>query len=251
MTVLLLGGTSEARALAEMLLDREVPFVSSLAGRVAEPRLPVGSVRIGGFGGVEGMRGYLREASITAVVDATHPFAEQITRNAFLAARAERVPYVRLERPGWAEEPGADRWHWVADHDAAARLAAELGSRPMLTIGRRHLGHFVEPLRDHAVLARVVDQPADPVPPTWRILASRGPYTLGGERAIMAEHRADVVVTKDSGGSYTRPKLDVAAERGIPIVVVRRAPAPWIEADNVPVFSDPAQVLTHCGSAGA
>ncbi|WP_293787358.1 cobalt-precorrin-6A reductase [uncultured Aeromicrobium sp.] len=245
MTVLVLGGTSEARAVAQLLYQRGEPFVSSLAGRVAEPRLPVGPVRIGGFGGVEGLRAFLRSKNVTAVVDATHPFAEQITRHAFRAAQCEGVPYLRLERPGWSESAGAERWHWVEDHDGAARRAAHLGARPMLTIGRRHLGHFVKPLREHAVLARVVDRPEIEIPPTWRVLTSRGPYSIDGERAIMAEHGADVVVTKDSGGSYTRPKLDVADELGIAVVIVRRTPPPWTESDAVAILSDPSAVLDH------
>lgn len=245
MTVLVLGGTSEARAVAQLLHQRGESFVSSLAGRVADPRLPVGPVRVGGFGGVEGLRAFLRSKKITAVVDATHPFAEQITRHAFWAAQCEAVRYLRLERPGWSESAGAERWHWVEDHTAAARLAAHLGARPMLTIGRRHLDHFVEPLREHAVLARVVDRPETTIPPSWRVLASRGPYSVDGERAIMAEHGADVVVTKDSGGSYTRPKLDVADELGIAVVVVRRTPPPWTDSDAVAILADPTAVLEH------
>lgn len=242
MTVLVLGGTSEARQAAQLLNERGVPFVSSLAGRVAEPRLPVGSVRIGGFGGVDGLRAYLRSESVVAVLDATHPFAEQITRNGYAAAAAEQARYIRLERPGWAEAPGADRWRWVADHDEAAAVTAELSRRPMLTIGRRQLGHFTVPLAEHAALVRVVDSPEDPVPPRWRVVTSRGPYTLEGEQELMTEHGVDAVVTKDSGGSYTWPKMQVAADRGIPVVIVRRAPPPW-EPSTVAVVTTPETAI--------
>ncbi|MEY9213976.1 cobalt-precorrin-6A reductase [Thermobifida halotolerans] len=243
MTVLVLGGTAEARALARALVDAGTPVLSSLAGRVSRPRLPVGEVRIGGFGGVDGLVRFLRDNGIARVVDATHPFAARISANAAEACARTGVPLLRLVRPGWEHGPGADRWTWVDGHDRAAARAAELGRRVFLTTGRQSLHRFVGPLAGHTVLARVVEDVDVELPPTWTLLRDRGPYTLGGERALMAGHAVDALVTKDSGGAHTRAKLDAADELGIAVVVVRRPRY----ADGVPTVEDVPTALERLG----
>jgi precorrin-6A/cobalt-precorrin-6A reductase len=220
--VLILGGTAEARELAGRLHDAGVAVTSSLAGRVANPRLPAGAVRIGGFGGPEALASWLAEHGVLAVVDATHPFAERISASAARATALSGVPLLRLERPGWGERPG-DRWHWVDDLDEAASAIPALGARVLLTTGRQGLRAFVS-VRDAWFLIRCVDRPDSPLPPRHELLLDRGPFTLEGEQALMRRHDIDLLVAKDSGGTHTVAKLDAARERGVPVIVVRRPP---------------------------
>ncbi|MFJ7249278.1 cobalt-precorrin-6A reductase [Kitasatospora sp. NPDC098652] len=223
--VLVLGGTTEGRALAAALDGRPgLRVTSSLAGRVARPRLPVGEVRIGGFGGPDGLADWLRTEAVDAVVDATHPFAAGMSHNAALAAAATGVPLLVLRRPGFAPVPG-DRWHLVPSLTAAAELLPGLGRRVFLSSGRQGIAAFAH-LDGLHFLARSVDPPEPPLPPSLQVLLDRGPFTLDGERALLREHRIDVVVTKDSGGTATAPKLTAARELGLPVVVVERPPVP-------------------------
>lgn len=244
---LVLGGTSDGRELAAALHVRGAPVVSSLAGRVARPRLPEGEVRIGGFGGPEAMARWLAENAIGAVVDATHPFAERISRSAAIACAEAGVPLLRLERPGWSERPG-DRWHWVGGLDEAAELVPRLGGRVLLTSGRQGLAAFRD-VAEAWFLVRCVDPPDPPLPPRCEVLLDRGPYTLEGERALMDAHGIDVLVTKDSGGAHTQPKLDAAREREMPVVVVRRPPRP--DVPTVPTAEDAVAWLAGLGEGGS
>jgi precorrin-6A/cobalt-precorrin-6A reductase len=222
--LLILGGTAEARELAETLHRRGVPVVSSLAGRVAAPRLPPGEVRVGGFGGPEGLERWLAEHHVTAVVDATHPFAARMSASAVVACGRARVPLLRLERPGWRERPG-DRWHWVDDVDAAAGAVERLGRRALLALGRQEVAAFAG-IDSTWFLIRSVGRPAPPLPPRHELLLDRGPFTVSGELGVLDEHGIDVVVTRDSGGEQTAAKLEAARERGLSVIVVRRPPPP-------------------------
>lgn len=225
MRILLLGGTGEARELAHVLAgERGLEIVSSLAGRVADPVRPGGVVRVGGFGGVEGLRNWLTDNAIELVVDATHPFAATMTAHAARASADLGVPMVRLDRPGWTAGPG-DRWSRVPDLAEAARAAAATGDRILLTIGRQGIGAFAGYPRPW-YLIRAIDPPEAALPPRHEILLARGPFTVESERALLAEHRIEVLVTKDSGGTATAAKLVAAREAGVPVVMVDRPPAP-------------------------
>ncbi len=222
--VLVLGGTAEARRLATELVAGEVPVTSSLAGRVKRPRLPPGEVRIGGFGGPEGLARWLREDGTGVVIDATHPFAEGIAATAAQGCELAGTPLLRLARPGWSDCPG-DRWTWVEDLPAAAAAIPRLGSRVLLTTGRQGLPAFAG-VEDAWFLVRCVDPPEPPLPPHHQLLLDRGPYTLEGELALIEANRIDLVATKDSGGELTAAKLEAARLRQLPVLVVRRPPRP-------------------------
>jgi precorrin-6A/cobalt-precorrin-6A reductase len=222
--VVVLGGTGEARELAARLVERAgLRVVSTLAGRVREPRLPAGEVRVGGFGGPERMAEWLRAEQAAAIVDATHPFAERISAAAALAAQRAGVPLLLLRRPGWTAGDGDD-WRWVASLDEAAALLPGLGEQVFLTTGRQGLAAFAG--SDRWFLVRCVDPPEPPLPARLRLLLSRGPYDLAGELALLREHHIDVLVTKDSGGGQTVAKLTAARMLGLPVVVVRRPEPP-------------------------
>ncbi|MFG2719796.1 cobalt-precorrin-6A reductase [Streptomyces sp. NPDC048416] len=227
MHILILGGTGEARRLAELLHGAGAAgprVTSSLAGRVAEPRLPPGEVRVGGFGGADGLAQWLRTHRVDALIDATHPFARTISFNAAAAAARAHVPLLALRRPGWVPVEG-DRWHTAGSLDEAAALLPGLGHRVFLTTGRMGLAAFAG-LDALWFLMRSVDAPEPPFPAHMDVLLDRGPFTLAGEREVLRAHRIDVLVTKDSGGAATAPKLAAAREAGIPVVVVRRPPVP-------------------------
>ena len=241
MTVLLLGGTGEARALAAALVDERIPVVTSLAGRVSNPRLPVGEVRIGGFGGADGLRDWLRRTTSTAVVDATHPFSARITANAAEACRAAGLPLLRLQRPGWARPVQRSGTGWTTT-SGPPPLPPRSASARCSPSGRQPLAAFVGPLAAAGRAGADGRRPSMPLPSSWRLLLDRGPYNFDDELALMREHGADVLVTKDSGGSHTWPKMAAAMSLDIPVVVVRRPAAPA----DVETVADVDAALAWC-----
>lgn len=234
--VLILGGTGEGRRLAGHLTELGVPVVSSLAGRVREPKLPEGEVRIGGFGGPEGLAEYLEEQRIGVLVDATHPFATRMTGNAVSAASATNTELLVLRRQEWVPGPGDD-WHEVDSLAEAAEKVGGLGHRVLLTTGRRGVRHFAS-ARHNWFLVRTVDEPDRPLPPNMTTLLARGPFDAAAEAELIRRHAIDVIVSKNSGGGMTEGKLTAARELGVPVVLVRQPALP-----DLPVVHTVADAL--------
>jgi precorrin-6A/cobalt-precorrin-6A reductase len=219
--VLVLGGTTEGRELAAACATVPgITTVSSLAGRTSDPLLPHGELRIGGFGGASGLAEYLRAERIGAVVDATHPFAATMTGHAVVAAESAGVPLLLLRRPEWTPRPGDD-WRRVPSIAAAAAALPE--ARVFLTTGRQEIAAFAG-LDRCWFLARSVEPPQPPMPRRIEVLLDRGPFTEDGEKALLSEHRIDVLVTKNSGGADA--KLAAARALGVPVLMIDRPPAP-------------------------
>lgn len=224
--ILILGGTAEAADLARQLSrdNSGAAVVTSLAGRLKErPALP-GTVRIGGFGGAEGLAAFLRREGITRVIDATHPFAARISAEAAEACRRLGLPLQRLRRPAWRRRPG-DRWHWADDLAMAGRMAPGLGRRIFLTVGTQELRAFFH-RGGPFYLVRLIEAPARPLPlPSHAVMLGRGPFDIEQELALLRSFAIDLVVTKASGGAATEAKIAAARRLRIPVLMVRRPPA--------------------------
>lgn len=221
MRILILGGTHEAFQLAERLAATGgVDFISSLAGRTREPRRPKGEVRTGGFGGADGLARYLRDESVTHVINATHPFAAQISANAVAAAEATGVPLLRLLRPAWTARRD-DRWVAARHAAEAAELCRREGGRIFLTLGSGELDAFSE-IRNAHFLVRMVDAPQQVPLSDYRVITARGPFSLQDELRLLAEHHIGLVVAKNSGGEATYAKIEAARRMGLPVVMIER-----------------------------
>jgi precorrin-6A/cobalt-precorrin-6A reductase len=247
MRVLVLGGTFEASKLAELLAEQSgILSMLSFAGRTTALRAPKIPYRIGGFGGADGLQAYLEAERIDVLVDATHPFAEHISRHAAIAAAGANIPLIVLSRPAWVRQPGD---HWIDAIDMAAAAAA-LGREPkrvFLTIGRLQLDAFAA-APQHFYLIRTIERLTFPARlPRHRAILGRGPFAVEAEDKLLREESIDVVVSKNSGGEAAFAKVRAARHLGLPVVMVarpRQAPGP--------VLHDPAEVmaflLRHCAT---
>ncbi|SDW53722.1 precorrin-6A reductase [Roseicitreum antarcticum] len=223
--LLILGGTTGATALCARLAELQIPGTISFAGRVQRPvRQPLPR-RVGGFGGVDGLATYLRDHRITHMVDATHPFAAQMSRHAVAACAQAGVPLIALTRPAWMPAPG-DQWTRVPDIAGAVAALARPPARVMLAVGRMHLAEFA-PNPQHDYLLRLVDPPEVPPPfPRHHIIVDRGPFTIAGDRALMQAHGIEMVVSKNAGGAGAVAKITAARELGLPVIMIDRPALP-------------------------
>lgn len=221
----MLGGTTEASHLARRLADAGADAIFSYAGRTAAPLAQPLTQRVGGFGGVRGLTDYLRDQQITHLIDATHPFAAQISQNAIAAARIAGIPLLVVQRPPWRAGPG-DRWQQVADLTAAAAALPVLPARVFLAIGRQHLSAFAG--LPHRWLLRLVDDPTDADLPLTgaSVLIARGPFDADADEALLRDHAITHLVAKNSGGAGGEAKLIAARRLGLPVVLIQRPALP-------------------------
>jgi precorrin-6A/cobalt-precorrin-6A reductase len=220
--ILLLGGVTEALAIARQLGPQHV---YSLAGIGRVPQDLTCQVRVGGFGGAEGLAQYLREAGITLLIDATHPYAAQISRNAAIASRRAGIPCWALRRPAWQAQPGDD-WREVDDWAGLIEALAPF-RRPLFTLGREPLQHLAEIPPDQFWTLRALE--ACPGNERCEVIGARGPFRIEDERVLFARRKIDVLISKNSGSVATEPKLDVARELGVPVLILRRPELPVVD----------------------
>ncbi|QXI37967.1 cobalt-precorrin-6A reductase [Pseudomonas xantholysinigenes] len=238
--ILLLGGVTEALAIARQLGPQHV---YSLAGIGRVPQDLACQVRVGGYGGAEGMAEYLRQAGVSLLIDATHPYAAQISRNAALAACSAGIPCWALRRPAWRAQPGDD-WREVEDWGGLIEALAPF-ERPLFTLGREPLQHLDEIPPHQFWTLRALE--ACPGNERCEVIGARGPFLIDDERALFERRRVDVLVSKNSGSTATEPKLEVARERGVPVLVLKRPVLPEVGR----AFQDAGALLEALGLSKA
>jgi len=248
MRALILGGTGDANRLADALVRETIDAIYSYAGRT---QIPLGHslpTRIGGFGGAVGLADHIRKERITHVIDATHPFAAEMSRHAVEACAATDVPLVALERAPWTRVTGDD-WIEVADIDAAVAALPEQRARVFLAIGRQHIAPFAA-RPQHAYTLRFVDAPEGALPlRDAEVIVSRGPFTLEGDRELMRSRGIDRLVARNSGGLGARAKIDAARELGLPVIMIARPALP--ERARVESVEEVLAWLSHDARLGA
>jgi precorrin-6A/cobalt-precorrin-6A reductase len=224
--VLILGGTTEASALTRQVAgDARLVPILSLAGRTTNPRAQPIAMRTGGFGGIDGLVRYLRDETIEAVIDATHPYADQMSAHAVAACRETGVPLASLGRPEWQPQAG-DRWQVVPSFDAAARALGATPRRVFLSLGRQEL-HVFTAAPQHHYFARLIERPeCEDLPPDLRLIQARGPFDREAELRLLTDERIDVMVSKNSGGGATYAKIEAARALGLPVIMIARPQKP-------------------------
>jgi len=227
MRILILGGTTEASQLAQQATEIPgIELITSLAGRTSQPATQATATRIGGFGGSRGLAQYIKDNGIDALIDATHPFAEQISFNAATAAQLCSIPHLMLVRPQWEAREG-DHWIEVETLEEAAAKLPGLAVRVFLTIGRQELSTFRD-LKDIWFLMRMIDPPTPPIPP-GELLLERGPFSLDHEKKLLLNYNLESIVSKNSGGDATYAKIEAARLLSLPVVMVKRPQTPECE----------------------
>ncbi|MEM8572325.1 MAG: cobalt-precorrin-6A reductase [Pseudomonadota bacterium] len=244
--LLILAGTTEATALARAVAERDMAGCVSFAGRVERPLRQPLPQRMGGFGGAGGLADYLKAEAITHVIDATHPFAAQMSRNAVVACDAAGVPLIALTRLAWMPEPG-DRWTRVPDIAGAVAALDRPRMCVMLAVGRMHLSDFASNPQ-HFYLLRLVDPPKGELPfPDTQVIVDRGPFDTEADRTLMEENGIEIIVSKNSGGTGAYAKIAAARALALPVVMIDRPDLPARrEAHDIDsVF----EWIAHCGTA--
>jgi precorrin-6A/cobalt-precorrin-6A reductase len=248
MRALILGGTGDANRVADAVLRERIDAIYSYAGRTQIPLGHALPTRIGGFGGAAGLADFIRVERITHVIDATHPFAAEMSRHAVDACEATGTPLVALERAPWVRGEG-DNWTEVADIDHAVGALPDQHARVFLAIGRQHIAPFAAKPQ-HAYTLRFVDPPDDALPlPDAEIIVSRGPFTRDGDRELMQSRGIQWLVARNSGGTGARAKIDAARELGLPVIMIARPALP--ERPRVDSVEDVLAWLGHDARLGA
>ncbi|WP_028135560.1 cobalt-precorrin-6A reductase [Bradyrhizobium japonicum] len=247
MRALILGGTADASLLAAEIARAGLDAVYSYGGRTRAPADQPLPTRIGGFGGVSGLAGYLRCQGITHVIDATHPFAAEMSRHAVEACAQTCTPLIALERAPWTRASG-DKWTEVADVTAAVAALPEAPANVFLAIGRQHIAPFATKPQ-HSYTLRFVDPPEAPLPFTADVIVSRGPFTLDCELDMLRKRGTAWIVARNSGGDGARAKIDAARTLGLPVIMISRPALP--ERRRVESVTAVMQWLGHSTRLGA
>ncbi|MFT4117648.1 cobalt-precorrin-6A reductase [Bradyrhizobium sp.] len=244
---LILGGTADASQLAAEIARAGLDAIYSYGGRTRAPADQPLPTRIGGFGGADGLAGYIRREAITHVIDATHPFAAEMSRNAIEACASTATPLIALERAPWTKAPG-DRWIEIADIEAAVAALPEAPANVFLAIGRQHIAPFAGKPQ-HVYTLRFVDPPEAPLPFAAKVIVSRGPFTFEAELDMMRKRDIGWIVARNSGGDGARAKIGAARTLGLPVIMISRPHLP--DRHRVESVAEAMQWLRHRTCLGA